>query len=405
VAITIGIYGIDGMYNYGCEAIIRGTVEILRSLTPGCRIIYYSHRADADKVQVADCELEIKQIAYKAALVERIINMILRWFDIKYRIPFKDYNLICDESNVVFSIGGDIYTIPTHIRERKKYKYYNELVQFGEKVKRRNKILVIFGASVGPFGDYAKAKKYYFNHFYKVDMIVCRERNTLDYLETNGMSSNLFFYPDPAFFVVDKQNIVLENEMRFIGINLSALSLVEMYGDVTIVQKQELAKLISKIAKNFKKNILLIPHVISPVNPMDNDLSFLAEIYNLVDDDIKESVTLLNQAGGFVQTKKYLRNCDVVVAARMHCAINAICEAVPTILLSYSEKSKGIAKFVYNNENWVLPLNKVETDLIDKITEILAQRAELKCFLKEKIEVIRNSRAYDGTLQSLMKMV
>ena len=407
MAIAIGVYGIDGLYNYGCEAIIRGTVAVIRSLALECNITYYSRRADKDRERVADLNIKIKQIKHRPSIIGRIANRGLRAFNIKYRIPFDNYKLICDESDVVFSIGGDVFTIPAHIREYQSYEYYNNLVQFGEYIKQRNKKLIIFGASIGPFGNYEKAKQYYFAHLKTADLIVSREKNTMEYLKENGICANIVFYPDPAFFVTGEQSEVeAETNIRgCIGLNLSPLSLSEIYGNVTKIQKQKLADLISHIAKSTRRNILLIPHVISPVNQMDNDLYFLTEIYALIDDEIKKSVKILNNAGGYIQTKNYLRSCDIVIAARMHCAINAMCEAVPSILLSYSEKSKGIAEFVYRNDNWVLPFNKLETDLLDKINQMLAQRDELYNYLKEKIEDIHNSKIYADTLNTILKVV
>lgn len=402
---TIGLYGIGGFYNNGCEAIVRGTVIVLRSIVPDCKIIYYSRRAEEDRSRVADLDIEIVQISNPTNIVKRVINKCLRIIHINYRIPSDNYKQICDEAEVIILIGGDIYTIPAHIRDSQTYEYYNNLVQFGEYAKRRSKSLIIFGASIGPFGEYEKAKEYYFKHLKKVDIIVCRENNTIDYLKKNGINRNLIFYPDPAFFVFDKQSNVDETEIRYIGINLSPLSLSEIYGDVTIVQKQKLADLISSIAKCTKRNILLIPHVISPVNQMDNDLSFLTEIHELFNNDIKESVKLLNNAGGFIQTKNYLHLCDIVIAARMHCAINAMCEAIPSILLSYSEKSKGVAKFVYGNDNWVLSFDELETHLLDKINQMLDQRDEIHSYLEERIEDIRSGKVHNETLNKFLKVV
>ena len=44
----------------------------------------------------------------------------------------------------------------------------------------------------------------------------------------------------------------------------------------------------------------------------------------------------------------------------MHCAINAVTRGCPTLLLSYSEKAKGMAEFIYGNRNAVVDLNSFE---------------------------------------------
>ena len=41
----------------------------------------------------------------------------------------------------------------------------------------------------------------------------------------------------------------------------------------------------------------------------------------------------------------------------MHCAINALTARVPTILLSYSAKAKGMCNYVYGSNKFVLPIS------------------------------------------------
>jgi len=404
---TIGLYGISGVYNYGCEAIIRGTVKILKSLDPTCKIVYYSRRAIEDKNQLSDLDVELYQISKNSSIFNRVINKFLKILNINYRIPSDNYRKMCDECDVLISIGGDIYTIPEYIQAQSIYPYYNRIVQFGDTVIRNGKKLIVYGASIGPFENYERAQKYYFNHLKKVDLIVARERNTLEYLKRNKIKENVCLLPDPAFFVIDEKsnfNGIIANK-GYIGINLSPLSLREMYGDVTVEQKKKLASLISKISRKTNLDIMLLPHVLSPINPLDNDLMFLAEIAEIIDYDVKDNIKIVDDAGGFVQTKKYLRECKMVVAARMHCAINAICESVPTILLSYSAKAKGMADFVYGTEEWVLAMDKIDEELMDKIEHMLDNSENIHNYLDNRINEIRNIEHFRDEVDMLSKII
>ena len=85
-----------------------------------------------------------------------------------------------------------MYTIPQHLRENKKYYYYNRLVKFGNRVIKAQKPLLIFGASIGPFGNYEKAVSYYQNHMRKVDGIIVREKTTVEYLSKLGIENNVY---------------------------------------------------------------------------------------------------------------------------------------------------------------------------------------------------------------------
>jgi len=41
--------GVGGLYNYGCEAIVRGTVRMLREQWPGCEITYATPQVARDR--------------------------------------------------------------------------------------------------------------------------------------------------------------------------------------------------------------------------------------------------------------------------------------------------------------------------------------------------------------------
>ena len=43
------LHGIGGVYNYGCEAIVRGTEQIIRKEYPTADIIYASRRPIDDR--------------------------------------------------------------------------------------------------------------------------------------------------------------------------------------------------------------------------------------------------------------------------------------------------------------------------------------------------------------------
>ncbi len=401
----IGLYGIAGVYNYGCEAIVRGAVRLVKDANPQSRIVYYSRRAEEDRYKLKDLDIEVCQISKNSGILSRAINKFFRIADINHRLPIDDHERICKECDAIISIGGDIYTIPEYLRKNDKYPYYNNLVQFGEAVKKHHKKLIIYGASIGPFGDFDKAKDYYFNHLKKVDVIVARERSTMKYLKDNGVEDNVLFLPDPAFFVEAKTDSLKKEWSRYLGVNLSPLSLKEIYGDVNEEHKRKLAFLISDIAKKTNLDIMLIPHVISPTNVLDNDLLFLNEIASIIEKNSKNTVKVIKDAGGFIQTKQYLSQCEIVVAARMHCAINAMCESIPTILLAYSEKAKGMARFVYGSEQWVLSLKNIEGDLNNKIDLMLRERDNIHKYLENRIADIRNTEKFQQEIKKLSLII
>ena len=108
---------------------------------------------------------------------------------------------------------------------------------------------------------------------------------------------------------------------------------------------------------------MLIPHVLSP-NANDNDLSYMKLIYGEMPEKYQSKIRIVESDPGFVGIKDFIRQCDFVVAARMHCAINAITMSVPTLLLSYSEKAKGMAEHVYGTKEAVIGLTEFENTTV-----------------------------------------
>ncbi len=362
----IAIYGIGGLYNYGCEAIVRGTVELINRIYPNSSITYYSKCFEYDKKQISDLSIKLVNIESKSNILKKTITRIVTKLGIEY-IPFtkKNFKKIIEQSDVIFSVGGDIYSIPEYMRKEKKYRYVNELVEFGKYAKKQGKKLIIYGASIGPFGEYNNALQYFIKHLKQVDYIFCREKITMEYLRNLGISKNTSFLPDPAFIVSYKNITLLER--RYIGINLSELSLKELYGNVKQEDIEAICVTIKNIYLNMKMPIMLIPHVVSPVISFDNDLIFLSKIYRMLDESVKEN-TILVEPKGFLDAKEYLKQCKLVICARMHCAVNALTVGTPTVFLSYSIKSKGMTEYIYDTDRWILSLKELHTN---KLIEIL----------------------------------
>lgn len=398
---TIGLYGIDGVYNYGCEAIVRGTEIILREMWPNITIKYASLRPEDDKKRLKECNVKIIPRKVYPIFTPHRLNGILayntgKYFENLYR---EDLRWIKD-CDAIFSIGGDMYTLPPDYTAS-KLSYYHPLIHFGNLVKKKEKKLIIWGASIGPFNG--KAKNVFNEHFKKVDLITSREPKTTDYLKNLGISQNVEKCADPVFAISSNLDIKEKNSIC-IGINFSPLSSFYTHGKNynTIISNQ--AKIIADIIKKFDAEIILIPHVVCDFNIMDDDLRYLKEIKQLLPNDIKNKVNLIDQDPGFLGIKKILYSCDIVIAARMHCAINALEAGVPTILISYSQKAEGMVKYIYGNNDWIISLNDLNSNnLIEMVKIMLLKHDSLSKFLyKNKKKV--NSEAY-SPLNKLNKIL
>jgi len=380
------LIGIGGVYNYGCEAIVRGTEIIVRSEYPDANIVYASHRVTDDCKMLEGSQVQvIERGRFKRYSLKNICRKLLTLAGIKW-CPMVDSLGLVEGVDAVFSIGGDIYTLAPN------GGYSMSFPKFGDAVRKRGIPYVLWGASVGPFTTNLKAEKAYTKHLKGLSLITAREAATVDYLRTLGISANVVSCADPAYVVAPeiKAAGIRQGSKFTIGINLSPLSV--SYTDQAeddVIHAQ--AKTIEGLIKIFDARIVLIPHVVTDFSESDDDLRYLCKIQKAVAFEYQGSLTLLASDLGFVGTKKELIKCDLVIAARMHCAINALAAQVPTILIAYSQKAVGMCQYVYGNGDWVLPLNMFTQEGVieKKVRSIKDQEVKIRYYLSKRIPEIQ----------------
>ena len=103
------------------------------------------------------------------------------------------------------------------------------------------------------------------------------------------------------------------------------------------------------ILENTECAIALIPHVVWEDN---DDRTVLRELYNKFKNTGR--VVLIDDCN-CMQLKGYISRCRFFVGARTHATIAAYSTRVPTLVLGYSIKSRGIAKDLFGREkNYVI---------------------------------------------------
>lgn len=349
------LVGISGTYNYGCEAIVRGTVNILKKYNPTLEIFYASYNYEDDIKRLTNCDVNIINRNRKGIkwLLMRIVKKFLAVIGFEYVLPYDSISWILKKNiDTIFSIGGDIYTLPVG----KSYK--KALTFFCEKCLTHKLKYVLWGSSVGPFDNNPEALKYYKSHLKKINLITARENKTVQYLQNIGIVDNVMLAPDPAFFVSSVSDTLSSDKFspETIGINLSPLSAIFEYKSIEKGLEVQI-RAISDILDKTKYDIFLISHVLSPANS-DNDLWYLKRLHESMQLKYKDRIKLIEEDMGFLGLRKYISQCSFVIAARMHCAINAVTCGVPVIFLAYSEKAKGMAEFIYNSTDIVVPLSE-----------------------------------------------
>lgn len=207
-------------------------------------------------------------------------------------------------------------------------------------------------------------------------------RETLSYDVLKKVNKNIFLYPDPAF-QLDKIDLPLPEyfvENNTVGINVSPLIMSCESSDG--ITRENYIQLIDYILNQTDMNIALIPHVMWENN---DDRKPLKELYDMFKDTNR--VCLIDDHN-CMELKGYISRCRFFVGARTHATIAAYSTCVPTLVVGYSVKAKGIAKDIFGTyDDYVLPVQslKEKDDLTKSFKWLIENENDIKNHLNDFI--------------------
>lgn len=369
----IMMFAHGGSLNRGCEAIVRSSANIIKERLQGVKVYLASGKPDTDRViNNLDEIFDASPMGIKKYSKEWFISsMHAKVFkDESYALRKMEGRTI-DRINAVdicLSIGGDNYC----------YGEQPALYEIDRSVKREGKKLVLWGCSIGE-EDMSEHK---LNDLEKFDLILARETLTYRMLESKGLK-NVKLSADPAF-TMEKEELVLPEgwqEGNTIGINFSPL--VWKRNKKSNIAVKEL---INHILDTTDMTIALTPHVIIEGN---NDFEVLNEFYQQFKDTGR--VIILPDNLNAIQYKGYIARMRYFIGARTHATIAAYSSYVPTLVLGYSVKSRGIAKDLFGQEKLVLSIDEISDSekLKMKFDEMVSEEKELKNTLQVSVPKIK----------------
>lgn len=336
----IALFYHSGSGNHGCEAIVRSTAKLL-----GTRSLLYSNCPKEDKAmglgELCDIQLESAPIsrtslAYWKALIRSKVMHDSQAFDLQHFSPMIK---AIDEADVILSIGGDMYC----------YGVNDYILMINEKIRQSGKPCILWGCSVEPdamTGRVLEDLKGYTH-------IIARESITYNALREHGVSQ-VSLCPDPAF-QLNRVDLPLPEgfiDGNTVGINVSPMILeYEKNAGMTM---ENYKQLIDYILQCTDMQIALIPHVVWDRTDDRKPLSILYNMY-------KESgrVCMLEDHNA-EELKGYIARCRFMVAARTHASIAAYSTQVPTLVVGYSVKARGIARDIFGEDDrYVVPVQSL----------------------------------------------
>ena len=334
-------YRHGGSGNHGCEAIVRSTVKMLNQ--PVC--LFSSNKEQDIQYGIGkictvllDKDIPLTR-GSREWLVAAIQTKLTGKIDMQIRYRKKSLFDKINKRDIYLSIGGDNYCYPgTEVLAAER-----------NVIQKRGAKTVLWGCSVEPklLENLQIAKD-----LGSYDLITARE--SLSYDALKKINPNTVLVADPAF-TLEKKCLPLPERWKegdTIGINMSPL-IMQSAKDGDLVYKAY-EELIREILHTTDSVIALIPHVVWKEN---DDRIPLLKLYSHFE---KSGRIILIKDCNCMELKGYISRCRLFIGARTHATIAAYSTGVPTIVIGYSVKSKGIAKDLFGTyKNFVLPVHDI----------------------------------------------
>ncbi|MDU4323843.1 polysaccharide pyruvyl transferase family protein [uncultured Clostridium sp.] len=370
----IMMYGHDGSLNRGCEAIVRSSSEMIKDRVKGSKIILVSGKPETDKMlNKLDEVFDGSAVEFNPNLLQkvRIVSEVKLLKSEHYALGKIYKNVIekIKDIDVLLSIGGDNYC----------YGEQPGFYEINRRVKASGKKLVLWGCSIGE-EDMSERKLEDLKNF---DLILARENLTYDMLKNKGLT-NMKLVADPAF-TMEKEELPLPkgwNENDTIGLNFSPL-----VANRNKESAEAVRELIKHILKVTESTIALTPHVMIEGN---DDFKTLNTFYEEFKDTGR--VIILPNNLNAIQYKGYIARMRAFIGARTHATIAAYSNNVPTMVLGYSIKSRGIAKDLFGYERLVLGINEISDSnkLKNSFDEMIRDENDIREHLNKTIPTIKD---------------
>ena len=383
---TIVLAGNGPYLNRGCEAIVRGTVSIVRRAFGAAKFInanFDGHNppfmAEETDQDISHRPIAVGRRGIAADVVRRIANkMSPRW---AAGASIQRIRESLSECDAVLSVGGDNYSLD--------YGVPWIFLALDDCVRRHGKTLVIWGASVGPFdGNPGFARLMHAHLRHEVTAIFVREKRSQQYLAANGIKDSVYLMPDPAF--VMEPAPVTEEQIGFgisggaIGFNFSPL--LSRYTSNDGVVDLGTA-IVERLRSTFERPVILVPHVMTAHT---SDHTLLSAIYRRLHDP--RDVFLLPGNLTAAQTKGVISRLGCLIGARTHATIASLSTGVPTVSLAYSVKAWGINEDVFGHTDYVISPENLAVDRVCAVVAcVLRDEAHVRGRLQARIPSIMDA--------------
>ena len=337
------LYNHGGSANHGCEALVRTAGALFENNQKPCLF------SDVPQQDYHYGLHEMLEIRPAAQAVSRLSGGFVKAYVHLKRtgdyflmdvLPYRKSIFTLGKDDVEISVGGDIYC----------YEDYPKYIKLHELITKQGCKSILLGCS---------------------------------------LEKRLF--EDPAAEYLPLPEGFQENNT--VGLNLSPLAAgKESRPGIALANYRKLVQL---ILNETDCAVALIPHVVWDGNDDRDAMRPLLEEFQA------SGRVMMIPDCNCMQLKGYIARCRYFIGARTHATIAAYSSGVPTLVLGYSLKSRGIATDLFGtDEHYVLPVQQLreENDLCEAFRWIMEREAEIKERLQavmpeyiERVEKLKTS--------------
>lgn len=380
-----------GSGNHGCEAIVNSVCHMVKE-----KVTLLSYFGEEDKKYslnalcdiVSERRFEEHKLAHVLYYGYRKITGDQESF-IRYRYG----NIMKGKTApLAISIGGDNYCYDNML---------SDLRLANSAFNRKGVRTVLLGCSIEPE---LLRREDIVADLMRYHTIIARESITYEALkdmvkeqdggiEGRKRMPQILCYPDPAFTLQKRELPLPEGfaEGNTVGINVSPM--IQDNEKESGITMECYEALIQYIIENTGFQIALIPHVVWARNDDRKPIHTLFEKF-------KDTGRVVEIGDGTCEELKgFISRCRLFVGARTHATIAAYSSCVPTLVVGYSVKARGIARDLFGQEeHYVLPVQglKDKDDLVKEFQWLLSQEKEIREKLEKKMPDYRNRALETG---------
>ena len=363
----IVMYLHGGSGNHGCEAIINSTCHMLEDIPK--LLVTNSEKEDRFYSLEPLCD-----ILQERKIAEHFFVHV--WYYV-WRAVFRDPESFMryrfrkvlgkNRAPLYLSTGGDMYCY--NLSKKEAMVANSTFVKAGAKT-------VLWGCSIEPRllknAEVVEDMKRY-------ALITPRESITEQALRGAGITENVKLFPDPAFALEPEKTELPSGFVpgKTIGINISPM--IVRHEKENGIAFRNYRNLIEHILQNTDNHVALIPHVMWNHN---DDRLPLKELYRGYEANGR---VILFPDMSCQKLKYIISQCRAFIGARTHATIAAYSSCVPTLVVGYSVKARGIALDLFGSEeNYVLPVQTLEDseELIHAYDWLMDRESEIRARLR-----------------------